>query len=85
MSLTPAFAPDAFSQWRALDIEFQEAVLDEVERLCLSPPEASEHVSDVVIDRGAVRHFLFVHVVTDASRRILTTVGVGYCVRPRLP
>ena len=85
MSLTPAFAPDAFSQWRALDIEFQEVVLDEVERLCLSPPETVEHVSDVVIDRGAARHFLFVHVITDAPRRVLTTVGVGYCVRPRLP
>jgi hypothetical protein len=85
MSYTPAFAPDARSQWRALDIPFQEAALDEVERLCTSPPEAPEHVSDVVIEHGDVRHFLFIHVTLDPARHVMTVVGVGYCTRARVP
>ena len=84
MSFTPVFAPDARSQWRALDIRFQEVALDEVERLCQLPPAGPEHVSDAIIEEGTVRHFVFVHVTVDAARHVLTVIGVGYCTRPRL-
>ncbi len=85
MSYTPVFAPDAQSQWRALDIRFQELALDEVERLCDSHPAGPEHVSDVVLEEGRVRHFVFVHVTLDPGRRLLTVVGIGYCTRPTAP
>lgn len=38
MSFVPAFAPDAQSQWRDLDIQLQELVLDEMETLASNPP-----------------------------------------------
>ena len=83
MSYAPVFAPDAQSQWQALDVRYQEVALDEVERLCHSPPDGPEHVSDVVIDEGSLRHYVFVHVTVDPGRSVLTVVGVGYCTRPR--
>jgi hypothetical protein len=84
MSYAPVFAPDAQSQWRALDIQFQEIALDELERLCHAPPDGPEHISDFIIDEGPVRHYVFVHVTVDPGRRVLTVVGVGYCTRPRV-
>ena len=84
MTFTPVFAPDAHSQWRALEIEFQEAVLDKLDRLCQSPPDVSEHISDIVIEQGAARHFLFFHFLSEPFRRFVTLVGIGYCTRPRI-
>lgn len=39
MSFALDFAPDAKSQWRDLEIEVQEVVLDEMERLAANPPQ----------------------------------------------
>lgn len=38
MSYVPEFAPDAQSQWRELEVELQEVVLDELEILLANPP-----------------------------------------------
>jgi hypothetical protein len=81
MSYVPDYAPDADSQWRALDIRFQEMVLDVLDRLCLSPPKQSEHVADAVLEEGSIRHIIFVHVTIDHRRQIVTLVGVGHCAR----
>jgi hypothetical protein len=78
MSFVPDFAPDARSQWQALDILLQEMVLDEIERLAASPPLRVEHVSDLTHDVGPSRHYLFVHVNVDHRRRAISVVGVGY-------
>lgn len=82
MSYTPGFAPDAESQWRALDTIHQELALDELERLCASPPAALEHVGTVVYDEAGMRHHVFVHVVTDHRRRLVTVIGIGHGVIP---
>ena len=81
MSYVPVFAPDARSQWQALEVRFQEVALDELDRLCLAPPAELEHVADVIVEDGSVRHFVFVHVFVDHARRTVTAVGVGHCTR----
>ncbi|HXE52918.1 MAG TPA: hypothetical protein VN541_07890 [Tepidisphaeraceae bacterium] len=81
MSYTLGFAPDAQSQWQSLPVPLQEAALDEADRLAIDPPRQGEHVAEVVIDEGAVRHYTFVHVLIDHARRKLTVVGVGYVRR----
>ena len=83
MSYVPDYAPDADSQWRALDVPFQELVLDELDRLCLSPPRRIDYVSDVVFEEGAVKHYFFVHVTVDHPRQIVTLIGVSHFIRQR--
>jgi hypothetical protein len=82
MSYIPGYAPDANSQWRAMEPRFQELVLDELERLCLSPPNNVDYVSEVLLQEGSTRHFVFVHVTVDHARRKVTLVGVAHCTRP---
>ena len=82
MSFVPGFAPDALAQWRALEFELQELVLDEVERLALNPPaDASEQIIDLVHQTPTVRHYLFVHLLIDRSHRRVIVVGVGHHAR----
>jgi hypothetical protein len=81
MSFVPGFAPDALSQWRALDFELQELVLDELERLAINPPHTTEQVIDVVRDAADVRHYIFLHVLVDHQRERVVAVGVGHHAR----
>lgn len=83
MSYVPVFAPDANSQWQALNTRFQEVVLDVLDELCLAPPAKQEHIADVLIDEGPIRHFVFVHVTIDKARRIVTLIGTAHCTRAR--
>ena len=78
MSFTPGFAPDAKSQWVALDFEFQELVLDELERLALNPPAQGEHIFDLIHESQSRRHYVFLRVWVDHMRRKVTAVGVGH-------
>src|SRR5438045_8962961 len=78
MSFVPGFAPDALSQWRELDFELQELVLDELERLAADPPAAgSADVVDVVREVAGLRHYVFVRFAVDRARQRLIIVGVG--------
>ena len=61
MSYTPGFAPDAQSQWQALEPRFQEIVLDKLDELAISPPAGTEQVIDAAVEEGALRHYLFLH------------------------
>jgi len=82
MSYTPGFAPDAKSQWHALDPHFQELALDVLERLCASPPVRIEHVAEAIEEQGGLRHHIFVHVVVDHDKCTVTAVGVGHAALP---
>jgi hypothetical protein len=85
MSYTPGFAPDAESQWHALDPHHQELALDVLDRLCASPPRHIEHVGEVVYEEAGVKHHLFVHVVVDHEKGTVTSVGVGHAALPVPP
>lgn len=82
MSFIPGFAPDAISQWIALDFELQELVLDEIDRLAATPPDGPEHFADLVHMGVELRHYLFIHLIVDVSRRRIVVVGVGHHQRP---
>ena len=83
MSYAPGFAPDARSQWQALEPRFQEIVLDILDDLTLNPPAKNEHVEDRVIDEGSLRHIIFVHVFVSRQHETITVIGVGHVSRPR--
>jgi len=85
MSYTPGFAPDARSQWHALEPEIQEIALDLLEQLTLDKPPSGDYVKDALRERGGIRGYVFVHAFVDADRRTVTAVGVGYVTRPSRP
>jgi hypothetical protein len=61
MSFSLEFAPDTELQWRELDLELQELILDEMENLAANPPSASKYYAyrDFVHDAGGMRHDVF--------------------------
>ena len=81
MSFTPSFAPDAKAQWGAMDFEIQELVLDEMDRLSLTPPGPGEHISDLVFEKNGQRHYIFVRVRVDHRYATVTIIGVGHFAR----
>lgn len=78
MSLTPAFAPDAKSQWQELDILLQERVLDELDKLAAVPPDAPRGVAlhDFVHVIGEVRNYIFMRIVIDLASQRITIIGI---------
>ena len=82
MSFTPGFAPDAASQLRVMDSEAQEVAIDELDRLTLNPPKEDDHVAAVSWEQAPLRHTVFVHVLIDRARQVITVVGVGHVTRP---
>ncbi|HET6250691.1 MAG TPA: hypothetical protein VFE47_23585 [Tepidisphaeraceae bacterium] len=82
MALTPEFAPDAESQWLALDVELQELTLDEIEVL-LHRPLASTTLlyHDFVHDADGVRHYVFLEALVSSANQKLTIIGVNYLTR----
>jgi len=84
MSFTPDFVPDAKSQWRELDVELQEIVLDELEKLASNPPPdvggLIEH--DFAHDRGGIRHYIFLRMVIDRRARTLRVIGIVQLTKP---
>ena len=78
MSFTPGFAPDAKSQWVALEFQFQELVLDELERLALSPSAQGEHIIDLIHEAQNDRHYVFLRVWVDHPQLKVTAIGVGH-------
>ena len=78
MSFTPEFAPDARLQWSALEFDFQEIVLDELERLALRPPIEGQHIVEAISESSALRHYVFLRVWIDHKRSKVTVLGVGH-------
>jgi hypothetical protein len=85
MSFVPEFAPDAKSQWRALDPILQELVLDEIERLAGNAPSQSrrEFYHDFLYEDAGAFHYVFVRVFLDFTKGKLTVAGVVDYVRPK--
>lgn len=83
MNLTPVFAPDAKSQWRELDVELQEMVLDEMEKLAAQPQFSLRPTltADFVITRQSERHFVFLQYIVERRARRLVVTGVHHFVQ----
>jgi hypothetical protein len=83
MSYVPGFAPDAKADWRELDTELQERVLDEMERLAVDPPSAPGAVflTDFVLDSGNARHYVWMRYVLDRAAGTLTVTGIAHHLR----
>jgi hypothetical protein len=69
-------------QWRELDSESQEIVLDLLDHLALNPPSNGEHVADDVRREGNANRYVFVHVLVSREQNSLTVIGVGSTTRP---
>jgi hypothetical protein len=82
MSLMPAFAPDAKSQWQELDAELQELVLDELDAIAIHPPfdQRGEVRRDTVHQSDKARHYLFLRFIVDPGH--VTLVGIYHHISP---
>ena len=80
MSFTPGFAPDAQSQWQDLDFELQELVLDEMDKVAANPAPAIRGVlqHDFVHERAGIRHYIFLRLTVDRSRRTIKVIGIHH-------
>jgi hypothetical protein len=85
MDFLPEFAPDAKSQWHALDPILQELVWDEMERLVHSPPAPPkrEFYHDVIHDDRDARHYIFLNIQVDRVHGKITCAGVIHHVRKK--
>ena len=84
MSFVPEFAPDTKSQWRELDPELQELVLDGMERLAHHPPPPTTSViyHDLYHENEGVKHYIFLRATVDRQRGRITIVGIVHVENP---
>lgn len=84
MSFVAGFAPDAKSQWRALDVELQELVLDELDRLAANPPTTPRTVilSDLVQNKAGIRDYVFLRCTIDRAAEQISVIGIVQHSRP---
>jgi hypothetical protein len=87
MSYALDFAPDAYSQWRELEPQLQELALDEADRTADSPPPppVQEIVRDAVRRGTVLDDYIFVRLVLDHKRQVVTVTGVIHLPRPSRP
>lgn len=87
MSFVAGFAPDAKSQWRALDVDLQELVLDELDRLAENPPSTPRAVilSDLVRDKAGIRDYVFLRCAIDRTAEQISVIGIVQYSRPLSP
>ena len=81
MSYVPGFAPDCRIDWRAMNLELQELVLDEMERLAANPPSTDSILIDFVHESAGVRHYVWLRVVIDHARSRIHVVGLHHYPR----
>lgn len=83
MSYVPGFAPDGKIDWRELDPELQERVLDELERLAADPPlpPATTLLTDFCWQTSGVKHYVWIRYVVDRTARTITVIGITHYPR----
>jgi hypothetical protein len=80
MSYALDFAPEAQRAWRDLDVQLQEVVLDELDRLAQTPrPSSSDFVHDLTVETASAKHYLFFRLT--ASGTNLTVLNIGHFAR----
>ena len=87
MSYVPGFAPDGKADWRELDTELQEWVLDEMDRLAADPPPppATSFLTDFVRETSNVKHYVWIRYIVNRVARTLTVTGITHYARQRPP
>jgi hypothetical protein len=83
MTYALAFAPEARVAWRALPVELQEVVLDELDRLAADPlslPRGAT-VRDIIHQSAGTRHYVFLQVSVSHARQTLDLYTAGYHAR----
>ena len=83
MSYALDVSPDAQTVWRALDVEVQEGVLDELDRLAAAPFDLPRGpaVRDLVVRVGPVRHYVFIQLSVNHARGVLSVYRIGHVAR----
>jgi len=80
MSFELEIAPDARSQWRELEVELQELVLDELDRRAAEVLPPGPVLVDFTHQRAGVKHYVFLSMLV--GRGVLTVLGVSHFARP---
>jgi mRNA-degrading endonuclease RelE of RelBE toxin-antitoxin system len=81
MSYAIVIAPDAYSQWRALDPMIQELTLDELEAIAANPPIPPDDdvVRDFAYKTGGDTQVVFLRFSVDRGRHKVVLTG-AVCV-----
>jgi hypothetical protein len=83
-----SIARDAIADLGVLEPWLQEEVLDELERLCVSPPRprpgsrGAEIVHDFERTSAGVRHVVFIRLRADESTSTLSVLSIVDVLRP---
>ena len=84
MSYRLDVAPDAWAELRQLDVEVQEAVLDEIDRI-VEGEQLADGAHDLyyaIVAVSGVRQELYVQLIANSARNVLTVVGISRLTRP---
>ena len=83
MSYALDVANEVVAKWRSLEIQLQELVWDELERVANNPPrDGGKHIYDVVHEAEGIRHYVFIEATVNHRSRIVVVTTVGYFARP---
>ena len=86
MSYVLDVTPDADAEWRALDVELQEMVLDELDSVAQDPPmDETTRILDFVHDRAGQRHYVFIDISFNHTARRIIVSNVVHHVRALPP
>ena len=87
MSYAPGFAPDGHADWRELELELQERVLDEVDRIAANPPPppATIFLDDFVCETPDARHYVWIRYVVNRAAGTVTVIGITHYARRLSP
>jgi hypothetical protein len=71
------------SQWLELEIDLQELLLDEIEKVAADPPKSirTSFVRDFVVNRSDGWHYIFFEFTIDWRAASFTVTGVHLYIR----
>jgi len=78
MSFAPGFAPDGQADWRALETELQEQVLDAMDRIAANPPPppATVFLGDFVWEASDAKHYVWIRYIVNRTAQTITVIGI---------
>lgn len=88
MGYALALTGDALIDLQELDPLFQEEVLDEIDRLAMTPTlirvrrAGQPAIHDIIWTHGGIRHYAFLTIDRDDAHSFVRVLGIAHFARP---